>query len=96
MKKAFILAAALAGLGTLGCTSTGGDKKYTFDQPPPLEGARPAAVNPGVTTTLPATKLPPSTVGVRAEDINDDNVIDQVRKLEGGIRADQRALTQAK
>ena len=93
MKKAFALAVLLASLGAVGCTSTTPDKKYTADQPPPLAKGERSGAGP---TTLEPVKLPPSQVGVRAESIDEGNYLDSVRRLEGGIRADQRALSQAK
>jgi hypothetical protein len=89
MKKAFLLAAALATFGSVGCTTTSPDKKYAADAPPPIQkNSRPAADD--------TPKLPPSQVRVNPEDIDETNYKDMTRKLESDLKSDGRALSQAK
>jgi hypothetical protein len=89
MKKAFLLAAALATVGSVGCTTTSPDKKYAADSPPPIQkNTRPADGD------LP--KLPPSQARVNPEDIDETNYSEMSRKLESDIKFDGRALSQAK
>jgi len=96
MRKAFALAAVLAGLGAVGCTgTTPGGREWAADpdKPPPLAGnTRPAAG----TTDLDPVKLPPAQTRVSADDIDADNYQDSLRKLESETKFEKRALSQAK
>jgi hypothetical protein len=87
MKKLVGIMLTAAALGLAGCGTT--EKSWMADEPPPL-----AKNDPG-TTTIDPIKLPAANTRVSADDINDDNVQDSVRKLEAGMRAEQRALSKA-
>jgi hypothetical protein len=96
MRKALALAAVLAGLGAVGCTgTTPGGRQWAADpdKPPPIQtSARPAA-GP---TELDPVKLPATHTRVSAEDIDETNYQDSLRRLESETKVEKRALSQAK
>jgi hypothetical protein len=94
MKKTFALATLLAGLAAAGCTTmnpTTPDRKYQADQPPPIAKGGAAGQ-----TELAPVKLPIARTNVSADNIDDTNVNDQVRKLESELKVEKRAVSQAK
>jgi len=77
MKRIFALGLIGALLGAIGCTTTGtGEKSYTADSPPPLEKS---AVKERV-SRAPAT--PEVSKRVSAEEIDENNVEQQARRLQ--------------
>jgi hypothetical protein len=66
-----------------GCGTT--EKSWVADAPPPISKGDPS------TTTVDPVKLPAAGARVSADDINDDNVRDSVRKLSAELNADGRA-----
>ena len=89
MKKLIGLALTAVALGAVGCTTTNAEKKYTADTPPPLASSTRGAK--AGSTVIDPMKLPPPKTQVSAENIDDSNVIDSVRKLEGEMNAEKRA-----
>jgi hypothetical protein len=81
-----MLSAAL--VGAAGCATTEEDK-YLADRPPPL------ANNNLATTTIEPVKLTTSRTPVKADEINENNYADMVRRLDGEIKADGRATAKA-
>jgi hypothetical protein len=95
MKKGFFLAAIVAGLGAVGCTGpTAGGRQWAADpdKPPPLQ----TSSRSGGTTDVDPSKLPPAQTRVSADDIDDQNYQDSLRKLESETKVEKRALSQAK
>ena len=92
MRKGIALAALLAGLGTLGCTTTTADRQWTADEPPPIQSNTRATTGPAVSD---AGKLPAPQTRVSADDIDETTLADAVRKLEGEMNYDKRALSKA-
>ena len=96
MRKAFALAAVLAGLGAVGCTGPSpGGRQWAADPdkaPPVQKNTRPAAG----ATELDPVKLPPAQTRVSPDDIDEGNYQDSVRRLESEMKVEKRALTQAK
>ena len=95
MKKGLFLAALVA--GAVGCTgTTPGGRQWAADpdKAPPIQtntragGAGAADVDPA--------KLPPANTRVSADDIDDQNYQDSLRKLESETKVEKRALSQAK
>jgi len=96
MRKALALAAVLAGLGAVGCTGpTKGGRQWAADpdKPPPLATNTRAGAGP---TELDPVKLPPAHTRVVAEDIDESNYQDSLRRLESETKVEKRALSQAK
>jgi hypothetical protein len=92
-----ILFAALA--ATVGCTTTDGDR-YAADKPPPLAKNVPAAVPALATrepaaTTIEPVKLTTSRTSITADEINESNLPDSVRRLEGELKTDGRTSARA-
>jgi len=93
MTKGFILAALVA--GAIGCTgTTPGGRQWAADpdKPPPLQ----TNTRAGGTTEVDPVKLPPAQTRVSAEDIDEQNYQDSLRKLESETKVEKRALSQAK
>jgi len=95
MNKGLVLAALVA--GAMGCTgTTPGGRQWAADpdKAPPIQtstragGATPADADPA--------KLPPASTRVSADDIDDQNYQDSLRKLESETKVEKRALSQAK
>jgi hypothetical protein len=87
MKKLVTIMLTAAALGAAGCGTT--EKTWVADDPPPL------AKNDPSTTTVDPVRLPAGAARVAADDINDDNVHDSVRRLTAELNADGRALSKA-
>ncbi len=95
MKKGLILAAIVAGLGAVGCTgTTPGGRQWAADpdKPPPLQ----TNTRAGGATEVDPVKLSPAQTRVSAEDIDEQNYQDSLRKLESETKVEKRALSQAK
>jgi hypothetical protein len=95
MKKGFVLAALVAGLGAIGCTgTTPGGRQWAADpdKPPPLQ----TKSSSGGTTDVDPVKLSPAQTRVSADDIDEQNYQDSLRKLESETKVEKRALSQAK
>jgi hypothetical protein len=92
-----VLFAALT--ATVGCATTDGDK-YAADKPPPLAKNEPAAMpalskHEPAATTIEPVKLTTSRTSVTADEINETNYPDAVRRLEGELKTDGRASVRA-
>ncbi len=79
MKKLAVFTSIAAVLAAVGCTTMSPDKKYAADRPPPL------VENSDGRTKLPTTKLSDSRKPISQEDINEDNYVDQARRLENNM-----------
>jgi hypothetical protein len=96
MRKALALVAVLAGLGAAGCTGTApGGRQWAADpdKAPPIQSSTRAGAAP---TELDPVKLPPAHTRVAADDIDETNYQDSLRKLESETKVEKRALSQAK
>jgi hypothetical protein len=91
MSNRFARVALVAALLAAGCTSTSADKKYMADQPPPL-----ARGDRGGPTELDPVRLTTAQTKVSAEDIDESNYQDALRRLQSERNVEQRALSQAK
>jgi hypothetical protein len=89
MKKLIGLAMTAIALGAVGCSTTNAEKQYAADTPPPL--ASNTRGETGSATVLDPVRLPPARTQVSADDIDESNVMDTVRKLEAEMNADARA-----
>jgi hypothetical protein len=93
MKKGLFVAALVA--GAIGCTgTTPGGRQWAADpdKAPPLQSGTRAG---GAADADPA-KLPPASTRVSADDIDEQNYQDSLRKLESETKVEKRALSQAK
>jgi hypothetical protein len=110
MKKLIGLAMTAVALGAVGCSTTNAEKQYAADSPPPLASNSrsdknyPAVADPlasnsrgdkGGPTVIDPVRLPRAKTQVSADDIDDTNVMDAVRKLEGEMNAEKRASARA-
>jgi hypothetical protein len=93
MKKLIGLALTAVALGAVGCSTTNAEKQYTADTPPPL--ASNTRSDRGSSTVIDPVKLPRAKTQVSADEIDDTNVMDSVRKLEGEMNAEKRASVRA-
>lgn len=93
MKKLIGLAMTAVALGAVGCSTTNSEKQYAADTPPPLaSNTRTAKAGP---TVIDPVRLPPAKTQVSKDDIDESNVMDTVRKLEGEMNAEKRASARA-
>jgi hypothetical protein len=86
MKRLIGLMLTAAFLGLAGCTTTETDK-YTADEPPPLarRGAASTEIEPVNLTTARAP--------LTADEVNEANAHDSLRRLEGELKTDGRSTT---
>jgi|SoiMethySBSTD1v2_1073268.scaffolds.fasta_scaffold694789_2 hypothetical protein len=76
-------------IGAAGCTTPQGDK-YAADKPPPL-----ANRDRTPTTTIDPVKLQTTRNPLTADEINDTNVSQSVRRLEGELKDEGKASAKA-
>jgi hypothetical protein len=86
MKRLIALMLAAAFVGLAGCTTTEQDK-YIADEPPPLAKREPAP------TVVDPVKLTAARAPLTADEINESNVHDSLRRLESDVKTDGRAMT---
>jgi hypothetical protein len=93
MKKLIGMATFAVALATVGCSTTNAEKQYAADTPPPL--ASNTRADKSATTVIDPVKMPRAKTQVSADEIDDANVMDTVRKLEGEMNAEKRASARA-
>ena len=85
MKTLIAMTLTAVFIGAAGCTTPQGDK-YAADKPPPL-----ATRDKASTTTIEPVKLQTTRNPLTADEINDANVSQSARRLEGELKDEGKA-----